>query len=173
MRKSFFLNYLTAHQLSLALVFDAMPDIEHTRVSVIAGGGNAGRANHDHGYPFVIRAYKGESVSVEAMRHAIEDDIAVFQHMGGHEEYVRARAATGKPFFRATERLLKRGSWWRWMSQKIFRTWKWFTQYKDSPMRVFCVAAERFVEYSKALLDGRELGYASGPMSPCAAGDRR
>lgn len=140
MRISFFSNYLNAHQLPLALAFDAMPGVEYTCVSLAAGGGNVGRTNLDHDYPFVIRTYEGEAKSAEAMRHAVEDDIVVFQHMGGHEEYVRARAATGKPFFRASERLLKRGNWWRWMPPKIYRTWKWFTQYKDSPMRVLCIS---------------------------------
>ena len=35
------------------------------------------------------------------------------------------------------------------------------------------VAAERFVEYSQAILEGRDVEYASGPMSPCDVGDRR
>lgn len=140
MKISFFSNYFNPHQLPLALAFDSMPDVGYACVSLTAGGGNVGRTNLDHDYPFVVRAYDGEAEAAEAMRHAVEDDIVVFQHMDGHEEYVRARAATGKPFFRATERLLKRGNWWRCMPPKVYRTWKWFTQYKESPMRVLCVS---------------------------------
>ncbi len=140
MKISFFSNYLNAHQLPLALAFGSMPDVEFTCVSLVAGGGNVGRVNLDHDYQFVIRAYEDGTEAAEAMRHAVEDDIVVFQHMAGHEEYVRARAATGKPFFRATERLLKRGAWWRWMPPKMYRTWDWFTRYKKSPMRVLCIS---------------------------------
>lgn len=140
MKISFFSNYLNAHQLPLALALDSMPGVEYACVSLTSGGGNVGRTNLDHDYPFVVRAYDGEAEVAEAMRHAIEDDIVVFQHMDGHEECVRARAAVGKPFFRATERLLKRGNWWRWMPPKIYRTWNWFTRYKKSSMYVLCIS---------------------------------
>lgn len=140
MKISFFSNYLNAHQLPLALVFDSMLGVEYAFVSLAAGGGNVGRTNLDYDYPFVIRAYEGGAEAAEAMRHAVGDDIVVFQHMDGREEYVRARAATGKPFFRATERLLKRGAWWRWMPPKIYRTWNWFTRYKKSPIHVLCIS---------------------------------
>ncbi|WP_158557591.1 MULTISPECIES: glycosyltransferase family 4 protein [unclassified Collinsella] len=140
MNISFFSNYLNAHQLPLALAFDSMSDVNYTCVSLVAGGGNVGRKNLDNDYPFVVKAYEGESDAAEAMRHAVEDDIVVFQHMGGHEEYVKARAKTGKPFFRATERLLKRGAWWRWAPPKIYRTWDWYTRYKRSRMYVLCIS---------------------------------
>lgn len=140
MKISFFSNYLNAHQLPLALEFVSMPDVEYVYVSLVAGGGNVGRTNLDRDYPFVIRAYEGDAEAAEAMSHAVGDDIVVFQHMDGQEEYVRARATTGKPFFRATERLLKRGAWWRWMPPKIYRTWNWFTRYKKSPIHVLCIS---------------------------------
>ena len=34
-------------------------------------------------------------------------------------------------------------------------------------------AAKRFVEYSKALLEGEAVDYSSGPMSPCKVGGSR
>lgn len=139
MKISFFSNYLNAHQLPLALALDSMPGVEYACVSLTPGGGNVGRTNLDYDYPFVIRAYDGEAETAEAMRHAVEDDIVVFQHMDGQEEYVRARAAVGRPFFRATERLLKRGNWWRWVPPKIYRTWNWFIRYKKSSMYVLCI----------------------------------
>lgn len=140
MNISFFSNYLNAHQLPLALAFDSMSDVDYTCVSLVAGGGNVGRKNLDNDYPFVVKAYEGEAEAAEAMRHAVEDDIVVFQHMGGHEEYVKARAKADKPFFRATERLLKRGAWWRWAPPKIYRTWDWFTRYKRARMYVLCIS---------------------------------
>ena len=149
MKITFFSNYLNAHQLPLALAFDSMQGVEYTCVSLTFGGGNVGRTNLDHDYSFVVRAYDGEAEATEAMRHALEDDIVVFQHMDGHEEYVRARAATEKPFFRATERLLKRGNWWRWMPPKIYRTWSWFTRYKNSPMKVLCISGYAADDLSK------------------------
>ena len=35
------------------------------------------------------------------------------------------------------------------------------------------VAAERFVAYSRAILEGKDVEYAFGPMSLCVADDRR
>lgn len=139
MKISIFTNYLNDHQLPIALAFRAMDDVEFAFVSLSANESSIGRANLNDEHPFVVRAYDGESGAREAMRHAIEDDIVVFQHMDRREEYVRARARAGKPFFRASERLLKRGNWWRWAPPKMYRTWNWFTRYKHAEMRVLCV----------------------------------
>ena len=172
MKISIFSNYLNAHQLPLALAFDAMPDVDFTCVSLTAGGGNAGRKNLDHDYSFVIRAYDGEAESAEAMRHATEDDIVVFQHMDGHEEYVRARAATGRPFFRATERLLKRGGLWAYMPPKRWRTYDRFGRYRKADMQVLCASAYAAEDLSRfGFPVGRCLKWGYFPELP-APGDK-
>lgn len=141
MRISFFSNFFNDHQLPLALEFCAIGEVEYTFVSLLAAGGMVGRSSLDDDYSFVIKEYDGGGESLLAMRHAIEDDIVVFGDMAGKEEYVRARAKTGRPFFRYAERLLKRGDWWRFVPPKMYRTWNRFGRYAQADMGVLCASA--------------------------------
>lgn len=139
MKVAFFSNFLNRHQLpfcrqlielGVELSFVALSDEE-----II------GRDNLNGEFDWVIRAYEGPNEEDSAMRHALEDDIVLFGHLGGHEEYVEARHSIGKPFLRETERILKQGDWWRLVPPKAFRTRKWFLQYQDDPMYVLCTGA--------------------------------
>ena len=141
MRISFFSNFFNAHQLPLALEFCAMSEVEYTFVSLLSVGGMTGRSSLDDDYSFVIKEYEGDEESLLAMRHAIEDDIVVFGDMAGKEGYVRARAKSGRPFFRYAERLLKRGDWWRFVPPKMYRTWNRFGRYAQADMGVLCASA--------------------------------
>lgn len=141
MRVAFFSNFLNSHQLPLAREFDAMEGVQYTFVSLLRTEGVVGRESLDREYPFVLREYEGEAEAAEAMRHAVEDDVVVFGDMAGKERYVRARARTGRLFFRYAERLLKRGDWWRFAPPKVYRTWDRFTRYKEANMYVLCASA--------------------------------
>lgn len=141
MKVTFFSNYFNIHQLPLAREFDSMADVEYTFVSLLKTEGVTGRSSFDYDYSFVLREYEDEKAADNAMRHVIEDDIVVFGDMAGKEQYVKARARTGKLFFRYSERLLKRGDWWRYAPPKIYRTWNRFIQYKYSNMFVLCASA--------------------------------
>lgn len=141
MRVTFFSNFFNSHQLPLAREFDAMNDVEYTFVSLLRTEGVVGRESLDYDYPFVLREYDGSAEAAEAMRHAVEDDVVVFGDMAGKEGYVKARARTDKLFFRYSERLLKRGDWWRFAPPKIYRTWDRFGRYKDANMYVLCASA--------------------------------
>lgn len=141
MRISFFSNFLNVHQLPLALELSTMEGIEYTFVSLLAVDGMVGRSSLDEDYPFVVKEYEGDTGSSRAMRHALEDDIVVFGDMAGKEEYVRARAKSGRPFFRYAERLLKRGDWWRFAPPKMHRTWSSFGRYAHANMGVLCASA--------------------------------
>ena len=138
---SYFSNFLNAHQFPIAECLAATDGVNYTFVSVVRAGDMAGRACLDDSYPFVLKAYSSETCKNEAMRHAIEDDMVVFGELEGHEEYVTARARTGKPFFRFTERILKRGDWWRFAPPKMVRTYKRFLRYRNSNMYVLCGGA--------------------------------
>lgn len=136
-----FSNFFNAHQLPIAECLVATDGVNCTFVSVVQTGDMTGRTCLDDFYPFVLKAYSSETCKNEAMRHAIEDDMVVFGELEGHEEYVTARARTGKPFFRFTERILKRGDWWRFAPPKMLRTYKRFLRYRDSNMYVLCGGA--------------------------------
>ena len=118
-----------------------MQEVDYTFVSLLSVDGIVGRSSLDNEYPFVLKEYENAEASTLAMRHVLEDEIVVFGDMAGKERYVRARAETGKPFFRYAERLLKRGDWWRFALPKIYRTWDRFGRYKNANMRVLCASA--------------------------------
>lgn len=141
MRVTFFSNFFNSHQLPLAREFAAMDGVEYAFVSLLETEGAVGRSPLDHDYPFVLREYDGEAEAERAMRHAVGDDVVVFGDMAGKERYVRARAETGRLFFRYSERLLKRGDWWRFAPPKIYRTWDRFGRYRDANMYVLCASA--------------------------------
>lgn len=131
--------------------------VSYTFVAMCHVDGLAGRACLNDEYSFVLRPYLGGRDAREAMRHAVEDDIVVFGDMAGDESFVKARAKTGKPFFRYTERLLKRGDWWARVPPKRLRTYDRFTRYKNSPMYVLCASA----------FASRDLGKFGFPCERC------
>lgn len=138
---SFFSNFFNAHQLPLALDLVDTLDVSYSFIAMRRVDGLAGRACLNDEYPFVVRPYLGASEADEAMKHAVEDDIVVFGDLEGDERFVRARAKTGKPFFRYTERILKRGDWWRFAPPKIARTHSRFTRYRRNNMFMLCTGA--------------------------------
>ena len=154
---SFFSNFFNAHQLPVARELDANPSVDYAFVAMQRVEGLEGRACLNDDYPFVIKQYLGGLEAEEAMMHAVGDDIVVFGDMAGDESYVRARAKTGKPFFRYSERLLKRGDWWAYVPPKRHRTYDRFTQYKNSPMYVLCASG-----YTT-----RDLGKFGFPVERC------
>ena len=138
---SYFSNYLNAHVLPIALELASMPDIDFRFVSLVPGEMNVGKSNLDDAYPFVLKSYSGCKERREAEAHALNDDIAIFQHMAGQEDFVKSRADAGKFFFRAGERILKRGDWWRFVPPKRWRTKDWYLRYKNANMRALCIGS--------------------------------
>ena len=141
LKVSFFSNYLNEHQLALCQSLASSPGVEFVFVALSKNGGNAGRSNLNDVYPFVLREYEGAEQANSAMRHAEGDDVVIFGHMSNKEQYVERRLSKDKLSFRATERILKRGLWWRFVPPKIARTRKWFLQYKSKPLYILCVSA--------------------------------
>lgn len=138
---SFFSNFFNSHQLPVALELYGASNVSYCFVAMSYVDGLTGRACLNDEYPFVLKPYLSTREADEAMRHVFEDDIVIFGDMAGDESYVRARAKTGKPFFRYTERLLKRGDWWALMPPKRLRTFDRFNRYIKSPMYVLCASA--------------------------------
>lgn len=138
---SFFSNFFNAHQAPMALDLVDTVDVNYSFIAMRHIDGLAGRACLNDEYPFVVRPYLGADEADEAMKHAVEDDMVVFGDMEGDDRFVRARAKTGKPFFRYTERILKRGDWWRFAPPKIVRTHSRFIRYRRSNMFMLCTGA--------------------------------
>lgn len=141
MRVTFFSSYLNAHMLSLCRELDALPGVDFTFVAKNRFGGNVGRANLNDAEPYVLRPYDGSAERAEAMRHAVEDDVVVFGHMDGSEEFVEARMERGLLSLRTAERILKRGLAWRFVPPKAKRTYEWFLRYRRQPFYVLCNSA--------------------------------
>lgn len=154
---TFFSNFFNAHQLPVARELDANPEVDYSFVAMQKVDGLEGRACLNDDYPFVVKQYLGGADVDEAMAHAVDDDIVVFGDMAGDESYVRARAKTGKPFFRYSERLLKRGDWWAYVPPKRYRTYDRFTRYNDSAMYVLCASG----------YTARDLGKFGFPVERC------
>lgn len=154
---SFFSNFFNAHQLPVARELEAISCIDYKFVAMKQVDGLEGRACLNDDYPFVIKQYLGGAEAKDAMAHAVDDDIVVFGDMAGDESYVRARAKTGKPFFRYSERLLKRGDWWALVPPKRYRTFDRFTRYNDYPMYVLCASG----------YTARDLGKFGFPVERC------
>lgn len=154
---SFFSNFFNAHQLPVARELAVNPGVDYAFVAMRQVDGLEGRACLNDEYPFVVKQYLGNSEAEEAMMHAVGDDIVVFGDMAGDESYVRARAKTGKPFFRYSERLLKRGDWWAYIPPKRYRTYDRFTRYIDSSMYVLCASG----------YTARDLGKFGFPVERC------
>lgn len=157
MKLTLFSNFFNRHQLPVALELVGNNGIDFTFVSLLKTDGEIGRDSLDNDYPFVVRAYESPESAELAMYHATEDDLVVFGDMAGKEQYVKARAKTGRPFFRYAERLLKRGDWWRFAPPKIYRTWDRFGRYAGSPMHVLCASA----------FTARDLALSGFPTEKC------
>ena len=157
MKLTFFSNFFNSHQLPVALELAGNNAVDYTFVSLVKTDGVIGRSSLDFNYPFVIRAYESSESAELAMCHAIEDDVVIFGDMAGNEQYVKARAKTGRQFFRYAERLLKRGDWWRFAPPKMYRTWDRFGRYADSAMHVLCASA----------FTARDLALSGFPTEKC------
>lgn len=151
---TYFSNFLNSHQLPVAIALSDNPQVDYSFVSLQRSEGVIGRDCLDDLFPFVVKGYEAAGSS-EAMRLTEESDIAIFGDVAGREEYVSARAKTGRPFFRDSERLLKRGQWWRYAPPKIWRTRRRYLEYSDDDMRVLCASA-----FTSADLD--KFGFPSG-----------
>lgn len=131
MKISLFSNFLNSHQIELCNAFLSMNDVDFSFISIVKQQDIVGRRNLDDDYPFVIKAYEPGGTEI-AIERAVRDDIVLFGDLAGHEEFIKARAATGRRSFRIAERILKRGLWWRFLPPKALRTYDRFLRHKSN-----------------------------------------
>lgn len=141
MRLTFFSNFLNEHQLPLCLAWQAMDGIDFTFVALSEGDECIGRRNMNNDFDFVLREYEDNDSRRKALNHSIKDDIVIFGHMGGKEKYVKERMSLNKFSFRAGERVLKKGYFWRFFPPKAYRLYDWYTRYTNCNMYVLCASA--------------------------------
>ena len=143
MRITIFSGYLNAHMLPLCEELRAHEGVELSFVALSPHPGNVGRENLSDATPWVVRAYEDELQAARAVELAQNDDVVIFGHMGGHEGFVESRVAAGKLTFRAAERILKRGSLWRFFPPKAKRTHEWFGRYASCDnFHMLCIGGQ-------------------------------
>ena len=88
MRIAMFSNYLNEHQLPLCEAINAHDGVEFSFVALEEHGILPGRSNLNESYPYVEQEYLGLEQEKQALRHVEQDDIVIFGHMSGKEQYV-------------------------------------------------------------------------------------
>lgn len=127
----------------------ARPDVDFAFISYERSDGIAGRDNLDDKYDFVIPAYSGGKQFAAALNHARDDDVVIIAPMEGSKPFCRARDGAGGLTFLYTERLLKRGQWWRYFPPKIYRVYRQFLSYKTIEPWILCSSAFTSADLSK------------------------
>lgn len=140
---SFFSNFLNIHQLPFCeelikhigednFRFVATSKMAQDRVAM-------GFEDMNVTKPFVVRAYEGGSYYKEALRLAIESDVAI---MGSAPlEYTEVRMKNNKLTFQYTERLLK-GGWKLFLMPGFYRShYRQFLRFRRKNMYVLCASA--------------------------------
>lgn len=138
---TFFSNYMTHHQLpfSAEMVkllgegykFIACEPIADERV-------NMGFEDMNKKYDFIIRPYEDEKQKELAYRLAVESDVMIFG--SGDEKFFRERMRMDKLTFRYAERVLKRGTFIRFIPIKYIRMYNMFLKWKKA-LYVLCASA--------------------------------
>ena len=104
---------------------------------------------------FVIRPYEDERQRAIAEKLALEADVVL---MGGDSAFMPKRTSTGRITFIPSERLLKRGLWWRFAPPKMWRTYKWYGRYAgNSNVHILCSSA----------FTSNDLAYSGFPEGRC------
>lgn len=141
MRISLFSNFLNSHQLPVAKALAESVGVDFRFISYAKADGLVGRDVLDDAYDFVIPAYRGGDALSDALRRASDDDVVIMAPMDGFEPFRDARNLTGGLTFLYSERLLKRGQWWRFMPPKIARVRKRFCGFDNLTPWVLCSSA--------------------------------
>lgn len=141
MKVTFFSNYLNHHQLSFCeemleltngdFRFVACTPIKEERLKLGYEDMNC--------KPFVIRAYENCNTFDEAMKLAVESDIAI--HGSAPECFIQARMEIGLPTFRYSERFFKKGFWKSWDPRVIYNNYKRHKKYRNKPLYMLCASA--------------------------------
>jgi glycosyltransferase involved in cell wall biosynthesis len=143
MKLIFVSNYLNHHQLPFCMAmikqlgegefkFIATTPFNQARL-------NSGYADLNTAFDWVIRSYEDDGQMEEARLFVREADVALL--LPECTEFSDIRARERKLTFWTSERILKKGYWWRFTPPKILRTYSWFLKYKHKPFYILCCSA--------------------------------
>lgn len=153
MRITFFSNYMNHHQLyfSKELInivgernyyFIACMPIEQERLDM-------GYPDINKEYSFIIRPYENKEQYKLTQKLAIESDVMIFG--SGDEEFIKLRMDSGdKLTFRYSERLFKKGTYRRFISQTFNKVKNAVLQYKNK-INFYMLCASAFTSYDLSL----------------------
>ena len=141
MTVTFYSNYLTHHQIPFCnamyellgngFTFVETEQVEQERRDL----GWSFNSN----YPYCLSAYKSEENYSKSIRLASESDIII--HGSASEIYMKIRRETGKPAFRYSERLFKRGLRML-LNPRTLRSYLiQHTRYRHYPLYMLCASA--------------------------------
>lgn len=149
MKISLFSNYLNIHQLPIAEALSSRHGVDFRFVSYMRSAGDVGRDNLDADYDYVIPAYEGGLALEAALDRARHDDVVIMAPMDGFEPFRDARDEVGGITFLYSERLLKRGQWWRFVPFKGMRVYNQFFNFRNIEPWILCSSAFTSADLSK------------------------
>ena len=138
---AFFSNFMNHHQLPLCKALMDQPNLDFVFIASMALPEEQRKVGYDdmNQLPFVIRAYESKERKEEAMRVLLQADIAILG--AADSSTIQLRMNTGKLTFRYCERLLKRGTWRRFLPHTRLHIYRDYVQYKNSSLYVLGASA--------------------------------
>lgn len=141
MKIAFFSNYLTHHQTpfceelqklgGVSFTFVACEPIEQERLAM--GFEDMNR------YPYVLRAYEGEQEQKKAEKLCLDCDILI--HGSAPDKFLLSRAESGKPMFKISERMFKKGQYQVFSPRTIKRMKNTHSSFKNKQAYLLCASA--------------------------------
>ena len=150
MKIAFFSNFLNHHQLPLCRAFCGREGVEFTFVAtqpIEQERLDMGYENMNEKHSFVLRSYESQDALRQAEALARDCDIMIFG--AAPISYLEARMATGKPSFYFSERMLKRGTWRRFIPTTRKKIQRGYIQHKDKPL--YLLGASAYASYDLKL----------------------
>jgi len=142
----FVTNYLNHHQIPFceAMVSELGEDCFRFVATTPFNQGRiaAGYTDMNKAYDWVVRAYESESSMRHARQLVNEADVALL--MPGLTSFSELRSQVGGLNYFVSERILKRGYWWRFVPPKMMRSYSRFLKYKKMPFYALCCGAYDF-----------------------------
>ena len=159
MRVAFASNYLNHHQLPFCLAmadglgagnftFVATKPFNEKRLA-------AGYSDLNDSHEWIVRPYESPEAEACAEKIIAEADCAIL--IPELTNYSKIRAECGGITFLFTERILKRGDWWRFAPPKAIRTYLRYNRFRNLPFYALCSGA-----YAS-----RDLAVSGFPIQKC------
>lgn len=142
MKVVFFSNFLNHHQLPLCKEFCKREDVEFTFVAtepISQERINMGYADMNKAYDFILCAYESESSFCKAEELAISSDIMIFG--SAPLTFLQKRMVNNKLTFYFCERILKKGTWRRFVPLVYRKIYNSFIRYRNKPLYVLSASA--------------------------------